>query len=250
MTLNPQKLNSLFAELCLRWNFEPECELPGGHCSRVWASDDSVLKIPFQGEERTTGLRASLLLQGHGGPHIHQSDPESGSMLMQRIQPGNKLSDSPISEQQAREITADFIRHFRGLPADQMLPLSDFGYPECSLLKNLTADGGEHVFLHGDLHHENILRSADGWALIDPKGLCGDPAYEVVAFLRNPIGRLPSGGALKSLIIERIKWFADDLDLDPWRIAAWLTIDMMNPSEPWHELSRITSEVLDHFEKC
>lgn len=29
---------------------------------------------------------------------------------------------------------------------------------------------GEEVVLHGDLHHENILRSGDGWVAVDPKG--------------------------------------------------------------------------------
>jgi len=40
--------------------------------------------------------------------------------------------------------------------------------------------------LHGDLHHDNILSSPRGWLAIDPKGLIGDPAYEVANVFRNP----------------------------------------------------------------
>jgi len=46
------------------------------------------------------------------------------------------------------------------------------------------------VPLHGDLHHDNILSSDRGWLAIDPKGLLGDPAYEVANVFRNPDGAL------------------------------------------------------------
>ncbi|WP_348063344.1 aminoglycoside phosphotransferase family protein [Devosia sp.] len=40
--------------------------------------------------------------------------------------------------------------------------------------------------LHGDLHHDNILSSDRGWLAIDPKGLLGDPCYEVANVFINP----------------------------------------------------------------
>lgn len=42
--------------------------------------------------------------------------------------------------------------------------------------------------LHGDLHHDNVLLSDRGWLAIDPKGLLGDPHYEVANAFRNPAG--------------------------------------------------------------
>lgn len=42
--------------------------------------------------------------------------------------------------------------------------------------------------LHGDLHHDNILSSDRGWLAIDPKGVIGDPLYEVANIFRNPVG--------------------------------------------------------------
>ena len=40
------------------------------------------------------------------------------------------------------------------------------------------------VLLHGDLHHENILRDGDGkYIIIDPKGILGDPVYDVSRFI-------------------------------------------------------------------
>ncbi len=40
--------------------------------------------------------------------------------------------------------------------------------------------------LHGDIHHDNILRSGDTWVAIDPKGLVGDPAYDYANSFQNP----------------------------------------------------------------
>ena len=40
--------------------------------------------------------------------------------------------------------------------------------------------------LHGDIHHDNILRSGDRWLAIDPKGLVGDPAYDYANSFQNP----------------------------------------------------------------
>ncbi len=43
--------------------------------------------------------------------------------------------------------------------------------------------------LHGDLHHENIMRSGRGWIIIDPAGLIGDAALDVANMFSNPLDR-------------------------------------------------------------
>ena len=43
------------------------------------------------------------------------------------------------------------------------------------------------ALLHDDLHYDNILQNGDDWLVIDPKGVMGEPAYEVAAFIRNPM---------------------------------------------------------------
>lgn len=46
----------------------------------------------------------------------------------------------------------------------------------------------EVIPLHGDLHHHNIMGSKRGWLAIDPKGLLGDPCYDLANFYGNPEG--------------------------------------------------------------
>jgi len=42
------------------------------------------------------------------------------------------------------------------------------------------------ALLHGDFHHFNVLKSARGWLVIDPKSVIGPHGYEVGPFLINP----------------------------------------------------------------
>jgi len=77
------------------------------------------------------------------------------------------------------------------------------------------------VVLHGDLHHENVLRAGAGWLAIDAKGVVGEPAYEVGALLRNPkphVLSLPHPGRV---LARRARLLCDALELDPARVFAW-----------------------------
>src|SRR5690606_1747772 len=42
--------------------------------------------------------------------------------------------------------------------------------------------------LHGDLHHDNVLFSPRSFVAIHPKGVIGDPAYDVANCFINPMG--------------------------------------------------------------
>lgn len=57
------------------------------------------------------------------------------------------------------------------------------------------------VPLHGDLHHDNIMSSDRGWLVIDPKGVLGDPSYDLANVFINPLR-------------------ADNMAADPHRIAS------------------------------
>lgn len=45
------------------------------------------------------------------------------------------------------------------------------------------------MLLHGDFHHDNILLGNDGeYIIIDPKGVIGDPVFDVPRFILNEFG--------------------------------------------------------------
>jgi streptomycin 6-kinase len=74
----------------------------------------------------------------------------------------------------------------------------------------------EPVLLHGDLHHWNILAAGrQPWLALDPKGIVGEPAYEVGALLRNP--------DLMPLQVQerRVDQLTAELGFDRYRILGW-----------------------------
>jgi streptomycin 6-kinase len=107
------------------------------------------------------------------------------------------------------------------------------GSRAAGLYAELCDSMAEPVVLHGDLHHENILRSGDGWVAIDPKGVIGEPAYETGALLRNPrpsLLDLPDPGRV---LRRRADQLAELLELDVARVHGWAYAQAML-SAAWH----------------
>ena len=117
-----------------------------------------------------------------------------------------------------------FVDHLQRHPGDAPFP-SRLVTRALSLLRELCASAPRSVVLHGDLHHDNVLRSSavrtdEPWLAIDPHGVVGDPGAEVGAILYNPDPprRDPS---LLALVPERIEQLADGLALPVDRVVAW-----------------------------
>ncbi len=232
------------ARLALEWGFFAREELPGGHCCRIFADASSVLKVPLRGEELTYGAAASIKLAGAGGPRIVRSDPETGTVLMERLIPGTDLSTSDLDDGERQAIFGGLAQAVARLGTSGAMPLAEYvGFPH-PLLDRLEDTTQERVFLHGDLHHGNILFDGGTWRPIDPKGLVGDRHYECVAYLRNPIDELRGKRDLLRFTEGRIRSLARRLDLDPWRIAAWGLLDRQESDDtqtddPWTRLKHV-----------
>ena len=92
--------------------------------------------------------------------------------------------------------------------------------------------GAPRVLLHGDLHHDNVLRSdREGWLAIDPSGVHGDPGFEAGAMLYNPDPERHDD-ALLGLVPARVEQLADGLGQPLDRIVAWGFV-MAALSEVW-----------------
>ena len=87
-----------------------------------------------------------------------------------------------------------------------------------ALFRELSASQRSPVLLHGDLHHENILRDdAQGWLAIDPKGIVAELAYEFAAALRNP--DLPS--VTPERLNARVQIICTRFELERRRVLEW-----------------------------
>ena len=93
--------------------------------------------------------------------------------------------------------------------------LLDPGSRAAGVFFELCDSMADPVVLHGDLHHDNVLRSGyDNWLAIDPKGVVGEPAYETGALMRNPFPGLLDAGDPARVLRRRADQLAELLELD------------------------------------
>jgi streptomycin 6-kinase len=205
-----------------------------------------VLKAGPPQRELRTETAALRLYDGRACVRLLEADPDRGLLLLERIRPGTPLFALEEGDA-ASGIAADLMRElWRPLPPDHDFPtVADWArgmerlrahfdsgtgpLPRVlveaaeSLFADLLRSQDAPVLLHGDLHHWNILRSASGrpWLALDPKGVAGEAAYEVGAFLRNPLPRLLDEGDAKRTLERRVDLLAERLGFDRERLLAW-----------------------------
>ncbi|NOK62693.1 MAG: phosphotransferase [Chloroflexi bacterium AL-W] len=203
-----------------------------------------VLKVGFPNPELLCEMDALRLYNGHGMVRLLEADPERGIMLLERLEPGMTLAD--LNDDTAATSIAAQVMHqlWRPVPASHSFPTverwatglqrlrAEFDggcgpFPKVlveeaeSLFTDLRSSMDEPVLLHGDLHHYNILSAArQPWLAIDPKGVVGEPAYEIGAWLRNPLP-LMTWPHPERVLARRIDQFADELGFDRERIWGW-----------------------------
>lgn len=90
-----------------------------------------------------------------------------------------------------------------------------------AIYRELLVDAPRSVLLHGDLHHSNILSATRApYLAIDPKGLAGEPAYEVGPFFYNPSPEIYQRADLKEVLARRLAIFDEHLPFDRERLLA------------------------------
>lgn len=247
------------------------CQTPQGQ--------DAILKLGVPNRELCTEIEALRLYNGKGSAQLLSADKKRGGLLLEAIKPGTALIR--IAEnQQAAQAAADLCEKiWQTPPRNHTFPtVEDWGEGFQRLRKafqgstrpfpvklvnkaentfdDLLSSMGEPVLLHGDLHHRNILQAQrEPWLVIDPKGVVGEPAYEIGAFLRNPIPRIFQTTDFQTLTTQRLEIFSETLSLDPLRmlkwgfsqtvLSAWWSYEEENPNwKRWISLAGLFSEMV------
>lgn len=196
-----------------------------------------ILKLGLDNEALRLEAFALKCFAGCGAVKVLAED--KGTLLLERAMPGTSLqSYFPAREHESIEIACRLMKklHQTNIPAahnflhiqDWLTALDkDWNIPHEYLQKarklrdQLLKTAGPDVLLHGDLHHDNILQNGNDWVVIDPKGVIGEPAYEVAAFIRNPMPDLLNIQDPEQMIQSRIKGFANLIDIPVKRILDW-----------------------------
>lgn len=201
-----------------------------------------VLKVVRRPCDEWGSGEVLIALGGGSGARVFEHAP--GAVLIERLSPGTLLARLSLDgrDEEATVILADAIRRMSRPRAalDGFTTVEDWGEgfrryaalgggplaPDLveragRVYSELCATQGTRTLLHGDLQHYNVLfDSGRGWTVIDPKGVVGEPEYEVGAMLRNPCER-PELFASARAVARRLAVFEAHLGLNPRRAAAW-----------------------------
>jgi len=168
----------------------------------------AVLKIGNPSyREIFTEFNTLLKYNGRKFCRVFDADIENGVLLEERVQPGNPLRDESSLDRR--------LSVFCSLYEDlHITPTKAEIYPTytewvcriteymskrqdcnelylymkkakdiCLSVSNLYS---QKMLLHGDFHHDNILQGNDGeYIIIDPKGVIGDPVFDIARFILN-----------------------------------------------------------------
>ena len=90
----------------------------------------------------------------------------------------------------------------------------------CQMLLSTTPSD---AWLHGDLHHGNIIQTSETGILvaIDPKGLIGEPSFDICTFVRNHVPDTLDDASLSAFLERRIRIIGYAAGYPSDRAFAW-----------------------------
>jgi streptomycin 6-kinase len=228
-----------------KWSLENVTALASTFTSEVYTAKQGdalvVLKVLNKKGRVFEAKGASVLrcFDGHGAVRLLEAD-DSAHLLEYVDGPALSTIVASGDDLAATEIicgVVEKIHSYHGLiPQDLITMEQNFQ----SLFKVVTKPSAETLYrsgarvaeyliateqekrlLHGDIHHENVLKSSRrGWLAIDPQSLFGERTYDVANVFYNPIGFSHIAASTES-ILQRRDTFANRLGLDAKRVLQY-----------------------------
>ncbi|GAA1930044.1 streptomycin 6-kinase [Nocardioides lentus] len=250
------RLPALVDALLAEWSLRPDGAALHGFCSLVLPvtgrEGPAALKVTFDGDEES--VHEHLALQrwaGAGAVRLLRAAPRRRALLLERLDP---LDLGDLWDVEACEVVAGLYEELHvpalpqlrtvasyverwdaalgDLPRDAPLPRRLVEQAR-SLTRDLLADPGEQVVVHGDLHYANVLGVPDRWGewrAIDPKPMAGDRHYEPAPMLWNRFEELslPGSVGVRDGLRQRFHTLVDAAGLDEDRARAWVVVRMVH----------------------
>jgi streptomycin 6-kinase len=259
--MDPAAFGSYFGDYIDRWRLTPDGDPILTRTSRLlpvrWQGNSAILKIAIEAEEER-GNELMAWWNGEGAPIVLAR--EGKAVLLERAEDGRSLANlvrKGRDDEATRTIcaVAGRLHAPRNQPLPRLMPLSEwFGelgsaadlhggiFPlAAAAAHELLSAPRDISVLHGDIHHDNILRfGVRGWLAIDPKGLIGERAFDYTNLFCNPDPETASNPECFGRRLEIVSQAAglDRTRLLRWLLAwgglsaAWRISDRTNPETP------------------
>lgn len=179
-------------------------------------------------------ILACKLFQGENFCKIYEYSLEDQVYIMERIMPADTLYESAPRNDRIKIVG----RVFKGLHKtdipDSAFPtysewfeagkegtknrkdcedLYQYLYSAERMLADINQKYSRNLLLHGDLHHENILKNENGsYTVIDPKGVIGDPVFDLSRFILDEF-RDDLTSEPKDVIIDFVQKLGDSVGI-------------------------------------
>ncbi|MGW5362365.1 aminoglycoside phosphotransferase family protein [Actinopolymorpha pittospori] len=214
----------------------------------VLRADDTPAALKLQPvDHETRGEPIALRTwDGRGAVRLLEHDPDSGSMLLERLDV--RSLQTMEDDMAALSIIAELLTRLNAVPAPpgvsrladvmqglldevpHVLPLASGPQrrliEDCAgAVRELLPESGDQL-LHLDLHFYNTLASLpsqqrEPWLAIDPKPLVGDPGFELLPALHNRWDDVVATGDIARAVRRRFDLMTDTLGLDRRRARGW-----------------------------
>lgn len=237
------KLPKLLEKLCADWGLillSPFERLTYSYVVRVQHQNQTFVLKCTPPCERTNREIDWYLSGVKGCPSLLKYSKENGALLLEILEPGSSAKEL-VRANQDDEATRAIAFAIQNLETseklrDSFLHIREFDKaflklrPHVdatlvdkaqSLLKDLCKDTTTDCLLHGDIHHDNVLKSGKIWKVIDPHGYIGPKAFETGAMIRNPNDCFPDDKPLGMILNRRLDIMAEVLLYARDEIQAW-----------------------------
>ncbi len=198
-----------------------------------------IMKIGKPSKETYTEYHALADYRGRGFCRAYQADLNEGVILLACIEPGIRLRDESDLKKRLKAFSgvytglhtepensdvypsyldwvsriSTYMKH-----REDFIELSDFMTRAEGICLELGKKYTSKMLLHGDLHHDNLLLSEGGqYLIIDPKGVIGDPIWDLPRFILNEYEPSWLYENRLSHIQTIICWLSDHLNI-PYRV--------------------------------
>ena len=166
-----------------------------------------ILKILINSgfDEDYKEMLALKLFQGENFCKLYEYSFEDKVYIMERIVPAYTLYESAPRNERIKIAGEIFKELHKTDLSDSTFPtysewfeagkegtknrkdceeLYQYLYSAERMLVDINQKYSRNLLLHGDLHHENILKNEKGgYTVIDPKGVIGDPIFDLSRFI-------------------------------------------------------------------